>query len=198
LGKGRLTKRPGHLPAHVPKTMISAPSAPQTMPSPSSPSKASPLIPGGPRAPSTRMVRSRTLMPQTTSFKQSPDIIDRKQKSNNPEDAYEEDLILIKRSESTSDIDTPPRRLQRNRTSYQPISAQYPPNNPKPPAPIPQSLPSGTPVLKDEEFEEQLTRLGDLLPHVGKDLLAVYLRRAGQDVKAVGMYIADEQAGRVR
>lgn len=65
-------------------------------------------------------------------------------------------------------------------------------------APIPQSLPSIAPVLKDEEFDAQLTRLGDLLPHVEKNVLAIYLRRAGQDVKAVGMYIADEQAGRIQ
>jgi len=193
--KGRLTKKPAQLPPV--KAMISSPSSPHTISSPSSPSKSNlQLIPGGPRGPSKRVERSRTLMPQT-SFNQPVEIIDRKHGSTATDDGEEEDLVLIRRSPSTGESSPPSSKLTRNRTSYQPSSSYHSHQPQKSLVPIPQSLPS-TPPLREDEFEEQLVRLGDLLPHVERNVLATYLRRAGQDVKAVGLYIADEQAGRIR
>jgi hypothetical protein len=48
------------------------------------------------------------------------------------------------------------------------------------------------------EFTRQIDRLADLLPHADKDVLAGYLRRAGQDILAIGQYLEDEKNGTVR
>ena len=50
----------------------------------------------------------------------------------------------------------------------------------------------------DPAFMSQVNRLADLLPHVEKDVLAGYLRRAGQDILAIGQYLDDEKNGCVR
>jgi len=44
----------------------------------------------------------------------------------------------------------------------------------------------------------QVERLADLLPHADKDALAGYLRRAGQNILAIGQYLEDEKNGTVR
>jgi hypothetical protein len=41
-------------------------------------------------------------------------------------------------------------------------------------------------------------KLADLLPHANKQVLAGYLRRAGQDMLAIGQYLEDEKNGRLR
>lgn len=48
------------------------------------------------------------------------------------------------------------------------------------------------------EFTRQVERLADLLPHADKDVLAGYLRRAGQDILAIGQYLEDEKNGSLR
>ncbi|KAI9508651.1 hypothetical protein F5148DRAFT_864618 [Russula earlei] len=48
------------------------------------------------------------------------------------------------------------------------------------------------------DFTRQVERLADLLPHADKDVLAGYLRRAGQDILAIGQYLEDEKNGSVR
>ncbi|EIN10807.1 hypothetical protein PUNSTDRAFT_24674, partial [Punctularia strigosozonata HHB-11173 SS5] len=50
----------------------------------------------------------------------------------------------------------------------------------------------------DPEFTRQVTKLSEVLPHADKDILAGYLRRAGQDVVAIGQYLEDERNGRLR
>lgn len=59
------------------------------------------------------------------------------------------------------------------------------------PAPGPGASPSA-------EFTRQVERLAELLPHADKDVLAGYLRRAGQDILAIGQYLEDEKNGSVR
>ena len=59
------------------------------------------------------------------------------------------------------------------------------------PAPGPGAPPSA-------EFTRQVERLAELLPHADKDVLAGYLRRAGQDILAIGQYLEDEKNGSVR
>jgi hypothetical protein len=59
------------------------------------------------------------------------------------------------------------------------------------PAPGPGAPPSA-------EFTRQVERLAELLPHADKDVLAGYLRRAGQDILAIGQYLEDEKSGSVR
>ncbi|KAI0786411.1 hypothetical protein C8Q75DRAFT_808397 [Abortiporus biennis] len=48
------------------------------------------------------------------------------------------------------------------------------------------------------EFEHQVDRLADLLPHADRTVLAGYLRRAGQDILAIGQYLEDEKNGTIR
>ncbi|KAK0461891.1 uncharacterized protein EV420DRAFT_135179 [Desarmillaria tabescens] len=50
----------------------------------------------------------------------------------------------------------------------------------------------------DPEFERQLDKLAVLLPHAERDVLAGYLRRSGQDMIAIGLYLDDEKMGRIR
>ena len=55
---------------------------------------------------------------------------------------------------------------------------------------------SSTPV--NSEFDQQVNRLADLLPHADKRVLAGYLRRAGQDILAIGQFLEDEKNGTIR
>ncbi|KAI9447769.1 hypothetical protein H4582DRAFT_2068362 [Lactarius indigo] len=48
------------------------------------------------------------------------------------------------------------------------------------------------------EFTQQVEKLGELLPHADKEVLAGYLRRAGQDILAIGQYLEDEKNGCLR
>ncbi|KAF7353033.1 hypothetical protein MVEN_01271000 [Mycena venus] len=56
---------------------------------------------------------------------------------------------------------------------------------------------SGTPD-RDREFDRQVDKLSDLLPQAERDVLAGYLRRAGQDILAIGQYLEDEKNGVLR
>lgn len=51
---------------------------------------------------------------------------------------------------------------------------------------------------KDPQFVTQVDKLADLLPHADRDILAGYLKRAGQDILAIGQYLDDEKNGRIR
>lgn len=50
----------------------------------------------------------------------------------------------------------------------------------------------------DLEFSQQVDKLNALLPHAERDVLAGYLRRAGQDMLALGQYMEDERMGTIR
>jgi hypothetical protein len=52
-------------------------------------------------------------------------------------------------------------------------------------------------ALSDAQFELQLDKLGDLLPHADRNVLAGYLKRSGQDILAVGRYLEDEKNGTI-
>ena len=60
---------------------------------------------------------------------------------------------------------------------------------PAPPPTVPETTP---------EFERQVDKLADLLPHADRTVLAGYLHRAGQDVLAIGQYLEDEKNGTLR
>ncbi|TFY72091.1 hypothetical protein EVG20_g896 [Dentipellis fragilis] len=55
-----------------------------------------------------------------------------------------------------------------------------------------------TEVVEDAEFTRQVDKLSDLLPHADRVVLAGYLRRAGQDILAIGQYLEDERNGTIR
>jgi hypothetical protein len=50
----------------------------------------------------------------------------------------------------------------------------------------------------DPEFIHQVDKLADLLPHADRLVLAGYLKRAGQDVLAIGQYLEDEKNGMLK
>ena len=51
--------------------------------------------------------------------------------------------------------------------------------------------------LSDPQFDVQLDKLVHLLPHADRNVLAGYLKRAGQDILAVGKYLEDEKNGTI-
>ncbi|TBU42134.1 hypothetical protein BD309DRAFT_1081608 [Dichomitus squalens] len=53
-------------------------------------------------------------------------------------------------------------------------------------------------VPADPNFERQVDKLADLLPHAERSVLAGYLRRAGEDILAIGQYLEDEKNGTLR
>ncbi|KAJ7774244.1 hypothetical protein DFH07DRAFT_865974 [Mycena maculata] len=50
----------------------------------------------------------------------------------------------------------------------------------------------------NRDFERQVDKLADLLPQAERAVLAGYLRRAGQDILAIGQYLEDEKHGTLR
>ncbi|GJE84718.1 hypothetical protein PsYK624_007940 [Phanerochaete sordida] len=54
------------------------------------------------------------------------------------------------------------------------------------------------PVVSGPEFDRQLEELAALLPHADTDVLAGYLRRAGENILAIGQYLEDEKHGTLR
>ena len=50
----------------------------------------------------------------------------------------------------------------------------------------------------DPQFQQKVNRLADLIPHADRDVLAGYLRRAGEDILAIGQYIEDEKNGTLK
>ena len=47
-------------------------------------------------------------------------------------------------------------------------------------------------------FQRQVDTLADLLLHADRTILAGYLRRAGEDILAIGQYLEDEKNGILR
>jgi len=48
------------------------------------------------------------------------------------------------------------------------------------------------------EFNKQVDKLAALLPKADRNVLAIYLRRTGEDVLAIGQYLEDEKNGTFR
>ncbi|KAJ7688454.1 hypothetical protein B0H17DRAFT_1135672 [Mycena rosella] len=51
---------------------------------------------------------------------------------------------------------------------------------------------------RNRDFERQVDKLADLLPQAERAVLAGYLRRAGQDILAIGQFLEDEKNGTLR
>jgi hypothetical protein len=88
----------------------------------------------------------------------------------------------------------PPVSLTRSETTHtrSSIASRRPSLFHRSVAPTPPSLPTGP------EFEQQVDKLADLLPHADRAVLAGYLRRAGQDILAIGQYLEDEKNNTLR
>lgn len=55
-----------------------------------------------------------------------------------------------------------------------------------------------TPFVSTPEFEQQVDKLQAIVPDADRDILAGYLRRAGNDMLAIGQYIEDERRGALK
>ena len=53
------------------------------------------------------------------------------------------------------------------------------------------------PETSDAQFNVQLDKLAQLLPHADRNVLAGYLRRAGHAMLAIGRYVEDERNGTI-
>ncbi|KAH9981858.1 hypothetical protein BJV74DRAFT_853395, partial [Russula compacta] len=97
--------------------------------------------------------------------------------------------LMLASSSASSETTSPSPPVRRRSNTLKRPSFFGRSTGPSPPEPDP---PAST------EFTRQVERLADLLPHADKDVLAGYLRRAGQDVLAIGQYLEDEKNGSVR
>ncbi|KAF9468874.1 hypothetical protein BDZ94DRAFT_1152647 [Collybia nuda] len=132
-GGGRLTKNPPTIPS------------PRVINIPTNPS-----VPGGPRAPPHRALRSQTIMTTTNPF--------------------------VSSSPTSERGDSLARRPSLSNMTQEPVID----------------------IHADPEFVRQVDKLVDLLPHADRSVLAGYLRRAGQDILAIGQYLEDEKNGTIR
>ncbi|KAH7887980.1 hypothetical protein F5I97DRAFT_934626 [Phlebopus sp. FC_14] len=60
------------------------------------------------------------------------------------------------------------------------------------------SAPDQQSSLSEADFNRQVDKLAALLPKADRNVLAFYLRRAGQDILAIGQYLEDEKNGTLR
>ncbi|KII95822.1 hypothetical protein PLICRDRAFT_693960 [Plicaturopsis crispa FD-325 SS-3] len=128
-----LTKQPPTEPAPRPVNISSAPS-----------------VPGGPRAPPNRMLRSQTIM--ISPFQ------------SNAATGNHRNTSMVRRPSMFGAANSDP----------------------------------VINIERDPEFTRQVDKLADLLPQADRSVLAGYLRRAGQDILAIGQYLEDEKNGTIR
>ncbi|KAG6903337.1 hypothetical protein C0995_013090 [Termitomyces sp. Mi166 len=62
----------------------------------------------------------------------------------------------------------------------------------------PSQEPAVIDIAPDPEFIRQVDKLAHLLPEADRSVLAGYLRRAGQDILAIGQYLEDERNGTIK
>ncbi|KAJ3516210.1 hypothetical protein NLJ89_g1268 [Agrocybe chaxingu] len=98
----------------------------------------------------------------------------------------------------------PPHRMQRSQTfmtSFSPPSSVARDRNDtlgRRPSMFNLTLDTVIDIQPDPEFVKQVDKLAALLPHADREVLAGYLRRAGQDMLAIGQYLEDEKNGTLR
>lgn len=100
----------------------------------------------------------------------------------------------------------PPNRLKRSQTlmttpapfSTRPEAEASGSKQPLTRRPSTHNLTPDNVIRPDPDFVRQVDKLADLLPHADRDVLSAYLRRAGQDILAIGQYIEDEKNGTIR
>ncbi|KAJ7068016.1 hypothetical protein C8F01DRAFT_1017006 [Mycena amicta] len=96
----------------------------------------------------------------------------------------------------------PPNRAQKTQ-SISPISSPFASNASvvaarRPSLFTPTTSSSSSSSAPDRALDNQVDKLADLLPHAERAVLAGYLRRAGQDMLAIGQYLEDEKNGTIR
>ncbi|KAI0829395.1 hypothetical protein BC628DRAFT_1337370 [Trametes gibbosa] len=127
-----------------------------------------PAIPGGPRAAPGRIQRSKTY-----SVTASP-----------PQSYPHPDVPLTNApsgNQRQSAVARRPSLFARARPTHTSVG------------PVAQSAMSADPA-----FVQQVDKLAAILPHADRAILAGYLRRAGEDILAIGQYLEDEKNGTLR
>ncbi|KAH9960490.1 hypothetical protein BC827DRAFT_400151 [Russula dissimulans] len=133
-----------------------------------------PSVPGGPRALPNRVQRSRTLMLAPSSSSSSPASSERDAAAGASSSSFSSSRPVMRRRSNT---------LRRPSFFGRSTAGPSPPE---------------IGISTSPEFSRQVERLADLLPHANKDVLAGYLRRAGQDILAIGQYLEDQKNGSIR
>ncbi|RPD61982.1 hypothetical protein L227DRAFT_652141, partial [Lentinus tigrinus ALCF2SS1-6] len=157
--------------------------ATQSNPQPSRPAPfpAAPSIPGGPRAAPGRIQRAKT-------FSVGPSIPD---SSTPPPETSRASPPQAESSSSHGHSQrqsaAPARRPSLFARARQGHSSVVPAGSR--PMPV---------ASADPNFQRQVDKLADLLPHADRTILAGYLRRAGEDILAIGQYLEDEKNGTLR
>ncbi|KAI0334819.1 hypothetical protein GY45DRAFT_1367274 [Cubamyces sp. BRFM 1775] len=165
-----LTKRPPGLAASRSNPQASTTTAARDAPLP-----AAPAIPGGPRAAPGRIQRSKTYSVSASPPQASP-----------PEPSNTAPPAPIA-SES------PPTSQRQSAMARRPsLFARARPNHTS------VAVAAAAPNALDPAFQRQVDKLAAILPHADRAVLAGYLRRAGEDILAIGQYLEDEKNGTLR
>ncbi|KIK65563.1 hypothetical protein GYMLUDRAFT_56255 [Collybiopsis luxurians FD-317 M1] len=162
---------------------------------PSTAPAASPSVPGGPRAPPNRMLKSQTMII-------SPMVLD-----NSSSSSSGGQTSALGRRPSLYDIPSGDSIHHSTSTSlHGHFSKPTVRGGPRSQSSSPSKAPSRTAHTSspqpesswEPEFKRQVDGLSDLMPHADRTVLAGYLRRAGQDILAIGQYLEDERNGCLR
>ncbi|EIW61825.1 uncharacterized protein TRAVEDRAFT_70084 [Trametes versicolor FP-101664 SS1] len=151
-----------------PPPMAASRSNPSNSTSPrDAPLPTAPAIPGGPRAAPGRIQRSKTYSVSASPPQPSP--------PENPHPPIQSP--------------TSPQSIQRQSAIPRRPSlfARARPGH--------SSVGSPAPNVMDPAFQRQVDKLAAILPHADRGILAGYLRRAGEDILAIGQYLEDEKNG---
>ncbi|KAI0723424.1 hypothetical protein C8Q76DRAFT_614597 [Earliella scabrosa] len=154
--------------------------ATQSVPTPSRPAPpAPPSVPGGPRAAPGYIKRAKTY-----SVGPGPSLPSPPQPSPSPP-----------HPESSQ---KPQSNVQRQSTVAARRPSLFARTRPAHASMVPAGSRPMNMVASDPNFERQVDKLADLLPHADRTILAGYLRRAGEDILAIGQYLEDEKNGTLR
>lgn len=94
-------------------------------------------------------------------------------------------------SELTSSSPISPQARRRSNTLKRPsLFGHRPPNSALAISPDDAAL--------QADFQQQVDKLAEVIPHADRDVLAGYLRRSGQDILAIGQYLEDAKNGTLR
>ncbi|KZV71366.1 hypothetical protein PENSPDRAFT_751760 [Peniophora sp. CONT] len=154
--------------------------------------QSAPTVPGGPRAAPHRMSRSQTLMlpaPVSSGNMSAPESAPANKTTHQPQ--------MRRRSNTLKRPSLFGGTRDRDRDRASGSGGQSPASVRSQSHANPSPSPERDPVLA-ADFQAQVDKLADIIPHADREVLAGYLRRAGQDILAIGQYLEDEKNGTVR
>ncbi|KAI0676808.1 hypothetical protein C8Q78DRAFT_999658 [Trametes maxima] len=148
----------------------SNPTPPSGSSSRDAPLPTAPIIPGGPRAAPGRIQRSKTY-----SVSASPPQSDASPPPSAPSSQAQRQSAVGRR----------PSLFARARPTHTSVGH-----------PAPMAVEAA--MALDPAFQQQVDKLAAILPHADRVVLAGYLRRAGEDILAIGQFLEDEKNGTLR